>query len=328
MDRPIGRPARAADVAALAGVSRATVSHVFNGRAHKFPQPTIDKVRAAAKALDYRPSPAGKSLVTGRSNTVVILVPGTELGPPLQRAVDRIISGSGVNVVVRFADPDPESTVDALLQMRPLAVVNMGPLGPAHCERLAAQGIPSVPDVRESRVRADRRKVHEAIADIQVAELVRAGADRIVFVCPDDMHVDLLAVPRLHGLAAACEALGISAPARVDLPEDLDEAGMLVASRKGAGRLGVCAYNDMVAFRVLAAARRVGLRVPADLAVVGVDALEVGRLWDPPLTSVCIDVAGLMDDVLDQLGELLHRRERPVRERRGELVTLVAGGTT
>src|ERR1700760_1049028 len=94
MDTTTGRPATAADVAAHAGVSRATVSHILNGREARFPQVTRDRVRASAATLDYRPSPAGRSLVTGRGDTIVFLMPNTTMEENIQAAVERLIQAT------------------------------------------------------------------------------------------------------------------------------------------------------------------------------------------------------------------------------------------
>ena len=62
------RTAVMADVARLAGVSHQTVSRVINDSAHVRPE-TRRRVLAAMRTLDYRPNPAARALVTGRSRT-------------------------------------------------------------------------------------------------------------------------------------------------------------------------------------------------------------------------------------------------------------------
>ena len=87
---PGRRPSRvtAADVAARAGVSRATVSYVLNDTPHQvIPETTRERVRAAAAELGYTPSVAARALMTGRSDIVLLLLPewpiGTCVGPLL-----------------------------------------------------------------------------------------------------------------------------------------------------------------------------------------------------------------------------------------------------
>ena len=69
-----------ADVARHAGLSRATVSQVLNGHAHRFADETAERVLRAAKELGYEPSAAGRMLRTGSSDFVIALVPNTTFG--------------------------------------------------------------------------------------------------------------------------------------------------------------------------------------------------------------------------------------------------------
>src|SRR5689334_15658150 len=71
------RPPTIGDVAALAGVSPATVSRVMNGNP-SVDQVLADKVRAAAQQLRYSASPLARSLVLGRTSTIAVVVPDLE----------------------------------------------------------------------------------------------------------------------------------------------------------------------------------------------------------------------------------------------------------
>src|SRR5688572_5555567 len=85
MTRSTGmRPPTIGDVADAAGVSRATVSRVLNGRS------TVDRgiaarVEAAIAALEFRPSETARNLSLGRTNTVAVVVP--DLGNPMFQAI-------------------------------------------------------------------------------------------------------------------------------------------------------------------------------------------------------------------------------------------------
>ena len=70
-----------ADVAKLAGVSHQTVSRVINDSAHVRPE-TRERVMAAMRQLDYRPNPAARALVTGRSRTLGVVSFDTTLYGP------------------------------------------------------------------------------------------------------------------------------------------------------------------------------------------------------------------------------------------------------
>ncbi len=74
---------------------------------------------------------------------------------------------------------------------------------------------------------------------------------------------------------------------------------------------GVAAYNDEVALAVLAGARRLGLAVPADLAVVGVDDIPAAAVASPPLTTVKADLEVLARHIADGIARRLDGRPAP-----------------
>ncbi|MET9973319.1 LacI family DNA-binding transcriptional regulator, partial [Streptomyces sp. NPDC006356] len=301
------RPATAADVATRAGVSRATVSHILNGREERFPEETRARVRAAAAELDYRPSPAGRSLVTGRSDTIVVVMPGTTVGQNLQNALEHLgdtAAGMGSNVVLRFAGANPAKTATALMKLRPLAVVDFGSLDRPARSRLAAQGVPTVPDLSGSP-HSQGLGPQQEIAELQVAELTGRGERQIVYASVSDQRLDPYGPGRFAGVKVACERRGLAAPLSVPVPVALDAAMAALSELPQGVPLGVAAYNDQVALAVLAAAARLGLMVPRDLAVVGVDATDVGQLWTPRLTTIEVDMHAFIDGIVAELSEVL-----------------------
>ncbi|WP_162247491.1 LacI family DNA-binding transcriptional regulator [Microbacterium sp. Root553] len=312
------RPARRAtskDVAASAGVSRSTVSQILNGD-ERFPAETRDRVRAAAEALNYRPSRAGRALVTGLSDIVVVVVPHATFGSHLQDSVDRITGTSataGMSVVVRFARMEDETTLTSVLDLRPAAVVDMGVFTPQQRERIEASGTFVVP--RRAYVAegadADPDPIDIEIGRLQVRELLRNGPRRLVYAALEDKRLDPFGPPRLEGIRREAQERGLDAPLTPRIPLDLQGATKSlkeVREQAGAAPLGICAYNDDVAIAVVAASRGLGLRVPEDVAVIGVDGTAVGQLVSPRLSTVAIDQPLLMDALVQDLATLSTRR--------------------
>jgi DNA-binding LacI/PurR family transcriptional regulator len=322
-------PATSADVAARAGVSRATVSQILNGRDARFPEATRAKVRAAAAELDYRPSPAGRSLVMGRSDTIVVVAPNTTIGANIQDAVERIAEDvAGANVVLRFADDDADTTVSAILNLRPMAVVDLGAVPPDARTRLIDRGVPVVPrlDVSLDRERPD---VQSAIAELQVRELCRGGNRTILYAASADRRPDPFGIARFAAMEHVCAELGLPAPVRVPVPVDEDGAQEALRPFLGAEPVGVAAYNDAVALAVLVGAARLGFAVPDQVAVIGMDRMDVAQLWTPRLTTVEFDMRQLIDAVIAQLDVLVHGSQTLApRHPDRALLTLVRGATT
>lgn len=117
------------------------------------------------------------------------------------------------------------------------------------------------------------------------------GHTRIVYAYPADERVTPFAQARLAGVRDACAQLG---PA----PPDVRRVGFSAESAAAAIRAwggcetsptAICADNDELALALLAAAHDEGLRVPDDLAVIGVEDIPAAALVRPALTTIALD---------------------------------------
>ncbi len=294
-------------------MSRSTVSQILNGD-ERFPEETRARVRAAAETLNYRPSRAGRALVTGLSDIVVLVVPHATFGPHLQDSVDRITGASataGMSVVVRFARMHDETTLTSVLDLRPAAVVDFGVFTPQQRDRIDASGTLVVPRRAHVAEGADPDPIDIEIGRIQVRELLRNGSRRLVYAALEDKRLDPFGPPRLEGIRREAQERGLDAPLTPRIPLDIEGAATSlqeVRAEAGPDPLGICAYNDDVAIAVVAASRELGLRVPEDVAVIGVDRTAVGQLVSPRLSTVAIDQPLLMDALVQDLAALSTRR--------------------
>ena len=293
------------DVARLAGVSRSTVSQVLNGNHERFPQETRDRVAQAAETLSYRPSRAGRSLVTGLSDLIVVVVPNVTFGRHLQDAVDSIAASTaatGMSVVVRYAGTDTSATLTTVLDLRPAMVLDLGVFEQEQRNAIAAAGI---------RVTPNERALAEMVEDpnhyigrLQARHLLETSGRRLAVALLVDDRVDVFGPSRRQGVIDEALAAGAPDPIVVSVPLDLDgavDALSSVLASAGGDPLGFCCYNDDVAIAVLGAARRLGLRVPEDVAVVGVDRTAVGQLVEPRLTSVAFDLPRMFTEIASHL---------------------------
>ncbi|MFK4790695.1 LacI family DNA-binding transcriptional regulator [Microbacterium sp. ZW T5_56] len=337
VDLQPSRRATSKDVAASAGVSRSTVSQILNGD-ERFPAETRARVRAAAEALNYRPSRAGRALVTGLSDIVVLVVPHATFGPHLQDSVDRITGASataGMSVVVRFARMQDETALTSVLDLRPAAVVDFGVFTAQQRDRIEASGTFVVPRRANVSEGSDPDPIDIEIGRIQVREVLRNGPRRLVYAALEDKRLDPFGPPRLEGIRREAHERGLDAPLTPRIPLDVQGAMRTlegVRDQAGPAPLGICAYNDDVAIAVIAASRELGLRVPEDVAVIGVDRTAVGQLVSPRLTTVAIDQPLLMDALVQDLAGLSTRRADTESQRYEvdlhRVLELVRGETT
>ena len=298
IERPRGTEPRRPtgwDVAQLSGLSRSTVSQILNGNHLRFTPETRDRVTEAAAALNYRPSRAGRALVTGRSDLIVLAAPNITFGRHLQDAVDQIARTSaadGMSVVVRYAGNDPAATLTTVLDLRPAAVIDLGVFDESALAAIRATGTRILPSVLSGVGDPNRD-----MGRMQAEEVLRVPTRRLVYAMRSDERDDSFGARRADGVADAARAADVPEPSLVRVPLHLDGAReVLEPILRDARRspIGVCCYNDEVAIAVLAVARELELRVPEDVAVVGADYTDVGQLIVPRLTTIRIEFAGLI----------------------------------
>ena len=314
---PAGRRRRrptGADVAARAGLSRATVSYVLNDTPHQvIPEQTRQRVRAAAAELGYTPSAAGRALRSGHSDVVLLLLPDWPIGPSVGALLENLstaLADRGLTFVAH-----PRSTrrpvAEVWKAITPAAVVTFEQLDEVEAKKLEAAGVelavalfggqrgPRAMDIPEQR-----------LGRLQVEHLASAGHRELGYAWPDDPRVLTFAQPRLEGVRQACADLGLSQPAVLTVPFSPNGVDASVrAWRDAAPRVtGICAYNDDLGLALLAGARRQHLSVPGDLAVVGVDDIPAAAVAEPSLTTVRVDSAALTGYIADSIRRQLDGR--------------------
>ena len=281
-------------VAARAGVSVASVSRVLNGGSAS-PELT-EKVRQAAAALGYVPDASARTLRTGRTDQIALAV--ADVGNPvyvqMMRAVTRIVAKADYRLVVSSTGSDPQDQIDLLsslnrgyadgLLLSPLRIT------PELIDAMRSSRLPIVvigslpPDVELDNVRAD--SAHGI--GLAVEHLVAQGRRRIALV---NGPVDTVpGSARLAGYLAAVE--------RFDLARNPELQVTATGFTYRAGRKAVAALlaqsspdaivcaNDLLAVAALKELAAAGARVPADVAVVGMDDTDAAELATPSLTSV------------------------------------------
>ena len=298
---PVGQrryvPATSADVARLAGVSRSTVSHILNGQVERFSQETAQRVREAAATLGYVPSAAGRALVTGRSDFVVLVVPNTTL-TNVQDIVEGVadeLDDYGFSVIVHFsiagAAGDPLARLQHIVDtLRPAGLIDLGGLSRPELRLLQRQGCSIIsPRLDVSMTQPDGNVF---IGRVQAEHLVSRGYVRLAYAFLADRRDDPYGRVRAEAVAEICAARGLAVPANVDVPLDPDGAQAALApllTRDG-GPIAVACSNDEVALAVTFAALGLGAAVPRDVAAIGVGAGDVGQLVVPRLTTVTFDL--------------------------------------
>ncbi|ANJ55332.1 LacI family transcriptional regulator [Pseudomonas silesiensis] len=282
------------DVAALAGISYTTVSHVVN-KTRPVSEEVRVKVEAAIKTLDYVPSAVARSLKAKTTATIGLLVPNS-LNPyfaELARGIEDYCERNGYCVILCNSDDNPDkqrSYLRVLLEKRIDGLIVASAGGDAGL----AQGLAGVrtPMVIVDRglegVDADLVRIdHEYGAYLATRHLLELGHRDIATIGgPANTSV---AQMRLAGYCRALQEAGVTVPRERMLESDFtstggyDAAAILLAKNPPSA---IFAGNDMIGIGVLRAAAERNIRVPTELSVIGFDDIQISRYVYPALTTV------------------------------------------
>ncbi|GAA2943396.1 LacI family DNA-binding transcriptional regulator [Microbacterium luteolum] len=278
------------DVAALAGVSRQTVSRVLNDH----PDVAADtqlRVQAAMAELGYRMNNAARALGTRRSRTLGVLASDAlQYGPSRSiAALEASARAAGYWVSAAFADAGDAdavvAAVDHLIAQGVEGIVVVAPHSQT-LEALAALRI-DVPVVtlHSAGLGAAGLSVDQAAgARLAVAALADAGHTRIAHLAgPADW---LEAESRAEGFAAELSARGLTPGPVIAGDWSAGSGYAAVDAVRSSGATAVFAANDQMALGLLSALHEAGIAVPGDVSVVGFDDTPDAAYYWPALTTV------------------------------------------
>jgi DNA-binding LacI/PurR family transcriptional regulator len=286
------RPSVMADVAKLAGVSHQTVSRVVNGSSHVRPE-TRRRVLTAMDRLDYRPNPAARALVTGRSGTLGVVSFDTTLYGPASTlfAIAQAAHAAGYFIsIVSLLALDRASVLGAIERLRVQGVEGVLVITPHEGAAEALVNLPAgVPVVA---VEAGRPDSVPLVAVDQHAGAVSATQLLLDLGHQTAWHVagprDFLeAQERSEGWRATLEAAGADVPPVLVgdwSPRSGYQLGLQLAQNPEV--TAVFVSNDQMALGVLRALHEHGREIPREVSVVGFDDIPEAQYFMPPLTTV------------------------------------------
>jgi len=282
------------DIAAKAGVSIATVSYVFNGR-RKVSSATEQRVRAVAQKLGYTPNIAARSLALRQNQIVGLVVPDIRnpFFPEVTAAFQEAAHMSNMDAIVLNSPFDPErirSTFSRLLALQvPGAALLSSAVGHALKAELAGKDVCAVyldhgePGRNISSIAINYRQgIFEAVEHLR-----RLGHRRIGFIGGPR---ELDSAQRRHDAfleaAGQCRELETST-----INSDFSVQGGYFSCSKLVASFAptaILAANDLMAIGAMHSIYDRGLRIPADISVLGWDDILFAQFTQPALSTVCV----------------------------------------
>lgn len=316
------RSATLKDVAAHAGVSIKTVSNVVNDWPYVTDE-TRQKVWEAIQVTGYRPNQAARSLVTGRTRSIGVIIP--DISNPFfglaVRGCEDVLFAADYSLFLCNTNEDVErekSYLELMLRRGVDAIILWG--SRLRCEELEQINATSLPLITVEHSEAPTQAGHTCInvanvdgGRLATGHLAEQGYRRIAHL--GGPHGRITAMRRLQGYRQALDAHG--------LPYDPELVRFLPPSTRSGYKAALeilqgdkpdafFCYNDLIAVGALLATRELGLDVPGQVGIVGFDDILMASLTEPPLTTVRIpqySLGKLTGQVV--LESLENRRDEP-----------------
>ncbi len=335
MTAPSGdKAARLIDVARRAQVSRATAARALGGYG-LVTDATRERVMAAAAELDYRVNELARSMRSGRTLTIGVVVAdiGNSFFNQAIRAIIETASRAGYQILVLNTDDDIARERDAvrvLIEKRVDGLIVV-PASQDDFAHLAARGEPGVPIVLLDR-RVNSDAIDYVITDDRAAaaqairHLAGAGHSRIgllvatagVATFSPKMPAEVVGTvrDRVEGARDAFAELGLAmrpdwtrfCRSNVEIARAAATAILSLPDRPTA----LLATNEEVALGALGAAGALGLRIGPDVSIIAFDDAPWSGVFTPPLSVISRPVAQLgataVELLLEKIGNAAARR--------------------
>ncbi|BCJ66032.1 LacI family DNA-binding transcriptional regulator [Polymorphospora rubra] len=295
-------PATIRDVARACGVHISTVSRTFSAP-HLVNPETRGRVLACAEHLGYRPNKAARALITGRTHNIGLMVAdiANPFFPPLIKAAESQARHRDYHIFVTDTNEDP-SVEEELVHALAKQVDGVLLCSPRMSNSLIEQLSREVPLVVINRQVTGLPAVVMDVgqgARLAIEHLTGLGHREIALLSGPRGSWTSREIRRAAGAAArAAEAtltvLGPNPPT--------EDGGQSMADQvRRAEVTAVLAYNDLMAIGLIEGLDALGIRVPQDISVVGIDDISLSRLTRPKLTTVATPTAAAGRTAVDML---------------------------
>ncbi len=290
------------DVARAAKVSKATAARAL-GDYGAVSEAVRDRVLAAAEELGYRPNALARSMTTGRSNTIGMVVGDIEnpFFAQATRGASDVAKAAGFDVVLSNSDEELESenaAIAVLLAKRVdgFIVAPASSVDTTGLRAIQAAGRPLVlfdraaEDLAIDTVLADNATGVRRLVEL----LLQAGHRRIAFISTiahphpyrlGDRLGSTSVDDRVNGFVASLTEAGIAEPARfIRLNARRDGVGAAVRDVVADGATAIVASDSLIAQAAFRTVRELGLGIPSDVSLVAFDDADWTSLSAPPVT--------------------------------------------
>lgn len=290
----MSKPPTVHDVARLSGVSTATVSRYFGGKADAIAPKTLERVKKAAETLGYTPSEIGRSLRLARSRVVVMMVPDAtnHFTADVASSVENALKDVGLSMVLANSSEDAEQQDRLLVDaqgLRARAIVLQGAIDTPRLREICAR--------QQNVIFVNRRPGSGIVAPYVGVDNYAAGF-AVGSYFSSRGYQNCVAIHGPRSYSGSTERLeGFVAGLGNSLPVEQIESNYTMESGYELGRELLASFkakrsifcgNDMIAYGVHRAALELKLRIPDDVVLMGFDDNRLNEWLAPWLSTVSV----------------------------------------
>jgi LacI family transcriptional regulator, kdg operon repressor len=305
------------DVAEHANVSKSTVSQFLSKRYDYMSEKTRKKVEEAIKELNYQPNIVARSLKQKATFTVGVIVANIlhTFSTHVIRAIENYFHEQGFQIIVCNADDEPEKEKNYIEMLRAKQVdgIIIFPTGGNLdlYERMIEHKFPivfmdrTIKNLHISTVMLD----NHLAAKLAVDHFVDKGYENIAIITTSIIRHISPRVERIEGYRTAIESHGLKVNEEYIITADVDQINVALKELFSLENppQAMLAGNDIVLIEILKYIKEHDLKIPDDIAVIGIDDVPFASFFTPPITTVsqpAIQMAKLaVDLLLDQMNK-------------------------
>ena len=306
------------DIARRSGVAKSTVSRVLNRKttAVAVSDTTRRLVEKVAHDLNYRPSFSARALTSGKTRTLG-LVCGDFQSPYVSEMVAAEMVAAearGYHVLVSVTQWNPEKELqclEMLLERRVEGILGLTDVvrpGNEYYEYFKKERFPMVLQECDYSDVCTLAHDWQAGLDEAVAYLKARGHRSVGFVrqetrpTRDYKMIGFAHACQKHQIAAVTYDCGVT----LDCGKEVGRRIALDANRPSA----LIVYSDYLANGIIYGLRKQGVSIPEDMAVIGMDGMQLGEVYYPPLTTIDTDITATAEAIVDLVLRQVEDRNR------------------
>jgi LacI family transcriptional regulator len=317
------------EIAKKAGVSKATVSNVINGKLSKVSDETKERIESIIKDTGYKPNVMARSLVKKESRLIGLVVPylgkdetffANPYNAHIIAALERYIRANDYYLMLRCVG-DPREIVPLLSSWNVDGAFFLG---------IYKDEVPEIKSLIDMPiVFLDTYAPGEDIVNIGIEDyrggylsaryLIGKGHTKLALVTPDISSEGVIK-ERYKGFSDACKEAGVPfKKGNIYYTESTYASAVQIGQDIAFGQgeyTAIACMSDIVAFGVIEGLKQCGLRVPYDMSVIGFDNLPDCEFMSPKLTSVAQDFEWKAKKASDYLFKMISDKTSLVADER------------